>query len=300
MMTHTDNSPIRGRHLRKVAALRLLRLVVVLAAVVLPLGCIQDSAVIPVALLQGKIIPAGITPITTGSAPPGSVLITVNTTVPTVGVRLDVVGSGTNISLINPIGPRPGSFESTFAVVTGDYTLPATRLGHRRVVARSIFFDIGWGDFFPDFFNKPFRSINLKSVTIPLTSPLRQSQDNHLLQKVPGRAAFVVFAEDFTINRVPVRSVRLLIDTFTNPAIGFNVPDDGSMDAQTDHPPDTVSFDLSAGDGVFTRVITGLTAGPHFYGYVINNDGFIRRDPYEEVSDVDPASGIRRSQIGVQ
>jgi hypothetical protein len=299
MDMHTRNRR-RAGGLRRLAAVSLLKLALVVMAAVLPLGCIQDNVVIPVALLQGKIIPAGIDPVTTGTAPPGSTVLTINTTVPTVGTRLDVVGSGTNISLINPIGPKPGTFETTFAVVTGDYTLPTKRLGARRVVARSRFFDIGWGDFFPNFFNQPFRSINLKSVTIPFTSPLRQSQDNHLLVKAPQRAAFVVFAEDFTIDRVPVRSVRLLIDTF-NPAVGFNVPDDGSAIPQTDRPPpDTVSMDLSAGDGVFTRVLTGLTAGDHFYGYVINNDGFIRRDPYEEKSDIDPASGIRRSIIEVR
>lgn len=294
----TSRNRQRMGTLRQLAATRVLKVALVLMAALLPLGCIQDNVVIPVALLTGKIVPAGIEPVTTGPAPPGSTVLTINTTVPTVGTRLDVVGSGTNISLINPIGPKPGTFETAFAVVTGDYTLPTKRLGARRVAARSIFFDIGWGDFFPNFFNQTFRSINLKSVTIPFGSPLRQSQDNHLLTKAAGRAAFVVFAEDFTIDRVPVRSVRLILDNFANPAVGFNVPDDGSLSAQVDHPPDTVSMDLSAGDGVFTRVLTGLTAGEHSYGYVINNDGFIRRDPYEEKSDV--VGGVRRSIIGVR
>ncbi|MBI4859509.1 MAG: hypothetical protein HY815_04515 [Candidatus Riflebacteria bacterium] len=268
---------------------------VVAFAVVWPIGCIQDEVVIPVALLKGKIIPVGIqsTSVTTS---PTSTIITVNTTVPTVGVRIDTVGSGTNVSLINPIGPAPGSSESTFAVVTGDWTLPTKRLGARRIVARGIFYDLAWGDIYPDSFNGEFKSINLKSVTIPWNSPLRADRANHLLVKAPGRAVFVVFAEDFTIDRVPVRSVRLLLDDFTNPAVGFNVPDDGSADPQTDHAPDTSSWDLSAGDGVFTRVLT-LAPGDHQYGYVINNDGFIRRDPYEEESD--DSSGVRRSVIQV-
>lgn len=282
---------------RKVWAARVLKLALVAMALILPVGCIQDGVVIPVALLVGKIIPVGIVPstVTTGV---DSVTITVNTTVPTVGVRINTVGSGTNVSLINPIGPAPGSPESTFCVVTGDWTLPTKRLGNRRVVARGVFYDIGWGDIFPDTFNNQFRSINLKSVTIPLASPLRQSQDNMLLVKSPGRGAFVAFGEDFTIDRVPVRSVRLLVDSFTNPAIGFNMPDDGGADAQSDHAPDTNSGDLSGGDAVFTRILTGLTPGPHLYGFVINNDGFIRRDPYEESSDTD-AAGIRRSVLVV-
>ena len=283
--------------LRRVTAGRLLKLALVVLAALLPVGCIQDGVVIPVALLTGKIVPVGIVPSTTTTAP-GSVIITINTTVPTVGVRMDTVGSGTNVSLINPIGPAPGSPESAFAVVTGDWTLPTKRLGNRRVVARGVFYDIGWGDFFPSAFNVQFRSINLKSVTIPLASPLRQSPDNMMLVKAPGRAAFVAFGEDFTINNVPVRSVRLLLDNFANPAVGFNVLDDGGADAQVDHPPDTASGDLSGGDAIFTRILTGLTPGPHLYGFVINNDGFIRRDPYEESSDLD-ATAIRRSAIVV-
>lgn len=285
----------KGGRLRRPAASRLLKFAFVVLAALVPVGCIQDNVVIPVALLVGRIIPVGIVPSTTTTAP-GSVTITINTTVPTVGVRINTVGSGTNVSLINPIGPAPGSPEDTFAVVTGDWTLPTKRLGNRRVVARGVFYDIGWGDIFPNAFNVQFRSINLKSVTIPLASPLRTNPNNLLLVKSPGRGAFVAFAEDFTIERVQVRSVRLLVDTFTNPAVGFNVPDDGSLDTQTDRPQDPISGDLSAGDGVFTRILTGLTPGPHLYGYVINNDGFIRRDPYEESSDFD-AAGVRRSVL---
>lgn len=288
------NSRSEGR-LRKVAAGRLLKAAFVILAALLPVGCIQDNVVIPVALLVGKIIPVGIVPSTTTTLP-GSVIITINTTVPTVGVRINTVGSGTNVSLINPIGPAPNSPEDTFAVVTGDWTLPTKRLGNRRVVARGVFFDIGWGDIFPNAFNEQFRSINLKSVTIPLASPLRTDPNNLLLVKSPGRGAFVAFAEDFTIDRVPVRSIRLLLDNFTNPAVGLNVPDDGSLDSQTDAPGNTVSGDLSAGDGVFTRILTGLAPGPHLYGFVVNNDGFIRRDPYEESHDND-AGGVRRSVL---
>ena len=283
---------------RRLAATRALMLALIALAALAPLGCIQDEVVIPVALLVGKIIPVGIAPSTTTTAP-GSVIITVNTTVPTVGVRIDTVGSGTNVSLINPIGPAPGSPESTFASTTGDYTLPTKRLGHRRVTARGVFYDIGWGDFFPSFFNQPFRSINLKSVTIPLNSPLRQSQDNQLQIKVKGRAAFVLFDEDFTINNVPVRSARLILDDFSNPAVGFDLPDDGGAVVETDHAPDSASGDLSAGDGVFTRILTGLSSGPHFYGFVINNDGFVRRDPYEESADTEPGSGRKQSIIQV-
>jgi hypothetical protein len=280
------------------AGARALRLALAAAAAVLPLGCIQDGVVTSVALLRGRIIPTGIVSTSTTTSPT-STIITVNTTVPTVGVRINTVGSGTNVSLINPIGPLPGSPEHTFAVVTGDWTLPARRLGNRRIVARGVFYDIAWGDIFPEEFNLEYRSINLKSVPIPATSPLRATPANNLLVKAPGRAAFVTFAEDFTISRVPVRSVRLILDNFTNAAVGFNVPDDGSMDVQTDRPPpDTVSQDLSAGDGVFTRVLTGLAPGPHQYGFVINNDGFIRRDPYEE--SVDDSSGVRRSVILVR
>jgi len=259
----------------------MLKLTLVCIVALCPLGCIQDEVVVSVAFLKGQIVPVGISPVTTTTTS-GSVIITVNTTVPTVGVRLNTVGSGTNVSLINPIGPLPGSSEYAFATVTGDWTLNTTRLGHRRVVARGIYYDVGWGDFYPDAFNSEFLSVNLNSVTIPLDSPLRTVADNHLLVKAPGRAAFVLFAEDFTIGSTPVKSVRLILDKFDNAAVGYNVPDDGSQDAQTDHPPDTYSGDLSGGDGIFTRVLTGLTAGEHQYGFVINNDGTIRRDPYEE------------------
>src|SRR5579884_1067341 len=109
--------------------LLLLACLAVLAPVAV-VGCIQDNVVIPVAFLVGKVVPVGIVPTTTTTTTT-SVMITLNTTVPTVGIRLDTVGSGTDVSLINPIGPGPGSPESTFATTTGDYILPTKRLGHR-------------------------------------------------------------------------------------------------------------------------------------------------------------------------
>ena len=252
----------------------------------------------PGALLKGKIVPVGISPVSTNPTPPSSTVVTIRAPVPTVGVRLNTVGSGTKTSLIDPIGPLPGSLEYAFASVTGTWTLRTRRIGHCRVAVRGVEFDLGWGDFNPDQFNGRPGSTNLKSVTIPATSPLRRLPDNHLLVKAQGRAVFLLFAEDFATERVPVRSVRLLLDSFDNPAIGYEVPDDGSANAQSDHPPDAVSLDLVAGDGVFTRVLTGLSPGPHTYGFVVNNDGKVRRDPYEEKKD--DSTDVDRSVILVK
>lgn len=234
-------------------------------------------------VVTGRIVPV---------LPPGSAMV------PTVGVRINTVGTGTLVSLIDPIGPLPGSSEHAFATVTGGWAIPTRLPGRGLLIARGIAYDAGWGDFQPDPVTGQLSSSNLKSVTIPAASPLRQLPDNHLLLKAPGRAVFVLFARDFSIDGVPVRSVRLLLDRFENPAIGYNVPDDGSQDMQTDHPPDAASGDLAAGDGVFTRVLSGLSPGRHRYGFALNGDGKIRRDAYEETRD--DSTEFYRSAIDVR
>lgn len=266
-------------------------------AMLLGVGCIQDNVLIPTNVIEGKIIPTGveIPPPTTA---PGSVTVTVNVTVPTVGIRLNTVGSGTNVSIIRPIGPLPGSPETTFASVTGDFKLITEKKGFVKAVARGVEYHIGWTEVFFNGFNLTETVAELDSVNLLFSDPLRANGDANLVVKKSGEVAFLVFAEDFTIRGVRVNSVRVVFDTFTSPTVGFNVPDDGSLDVQSDRPDDPVSFDLAAGDGVFTRVITGIDPGEHFYGFVINNDDIIRRDPYEEFSDV--VGGTRRSGIFVR
>jgi hypothetical protein len=146
------------------------------------------------ALMKGKIVPVVVAPGATNPTTPTGVAITVDPPVSTVGVRLNVAGSGRLASLHNPTGPLPGTLEFAFATVTGEWTLPSNLSGQRRVVARGVNFDLGWGDFRSDPSGAEVRSTNLKSVTIPAASPLRRLPDNHLLVKAPGRAVFVLFA----------------------------------------------------------------------------------------------------------
>jgi len=260
----------------------LLRLLIAVVAVMIPVGCVQDAVLIRTNIIEGKVVPTGVEnpPPTTS---PGSVIITVNTTIPTVGIRMNVVGSGTNVSLIQPIGPLPGSSEFSFASVTGEFSMMTERHKDVKVVARGTEFDLAWGSVFFEGFNETLTISNMDSVPLALNSPVRNNGVNNLQKKESGRAVFILFAEDFTIGGVPVTSARVLINDFDNPAMGTNMPDDGSLVPQTDRSgSDIVSMDLAAGDGVFTRVVTGLKSGTIKYGFVINNDDLIRRDPYEE------------------
>jgi hypothetical protein len=294
MLESMDRRPVGAR-----AGATILRVVVAAGMLTLAglaaTGCIQDAVVEPVATVTGRIVPTGIEPASVTTSPTSTV-ITINTTVPTVGVRINMVGSGTLVSLINPIFPLPGSPEAAFASVTGGYNLKTRQLGRRRMVARGINFDLAWGDVDIRDFNTTVTSLNLDSVTIPPNDPLRTDNVQNLVVKPAGRAVFVLFAEDFTIDGKPVRTVRVLIDDFKNTGAGTPLFDDG---AGFDPANPALSGDLNAGDGIFTRVVTGLAPEQHLYGFVVNNDDQIRRDPYEESSEFD-GRGIRRSQILVK
>lgn len=232
-------------------------------------GCVQDTVVVERSNVAGRIrIPQGFS---------------------AVGIRANIVGTGTNLNRIELLGPAPGSSELGFSDVEGDFSIETKVLGRHYVVARGVNYDIGFGTVVVPRFTDTFTVSELDSASIPPNDPRLTDGFNDLVPKTPGQAVFLVFKADFG----DFQSADIVGD-FNNfdPADGvIAVHDDGSQfDVDETQPGTQVSGDRVAGDGVFTRVSSDARFaefagdGGMKYGIIINKDERVRRDPYEEKS----------------
>lgn len=215
------------------------------------LGCsVQEAALIKVSYVQDRIeVPAGMRAIT---------------------IRVNRVGTTRR--------REPVSAETTFCDVEGDFTLKTTKIGGGFVVARGPEYDIGFSPVFIEEFGE--------TVSVPVLNP---ASSTALIAKTPGEALFLAFEEDWEPTFGEVTSVDVQFSSFSNLAADATpLLDDGSLvDLDPLMAGDQVSGDFAAGDGVWTRRVTGLSAGQQNYAFFINKneDRGAQRDPYEEGSD---------------
>jgi hypothetical protein len=215
------------------------------------LGCsVQEAALIKVSFVQDRIeVPAGMNKIT---------------------IRVNRVGTTRRRT--------PVSAETTFCDVEGDFTLKTAKIGGGFVVARGPEYDIAFAEVFIEEFGE--------TVSVPVLNP---QSSTALVAKTPGEALFLAFEEDWEPVFGEVTSVDVQFSSFSNlEPDATPLLDDGSLvDLDPTMPGDQVSGDFAAGDGVWTRRVTGLDAGMQNYAFFINKneDRGAQRDPYEEGSD---------------
>ncbi|MBI3892978.1 MAG: hypothetical protein HY303_15770, partial [Candidatus Wallbacteria bacterium] len=221
------------------------------------------------------------------------------------GIRSNLVGSGTNFNRLRILGPFPASQDLGFCDTEGDFSIETRKTARHFVCSRGVNFDIGYG-----IVNIPSNGLtieqfetNIDSARFAATDPRLTDSVHQLIPKTAATAVFVVFAEDFG----PITSVDLVgeFNKF-DPRVGARpLFDDGSQfDTDPNTPGIQLSGDRVAGDGVWTRIddtfgsFSGSTDGMK-YGFVINKDDLIRRDPYEELA-ADRGGGIQASVILVK
>ncbi|MBI4870746.1 MAG: hypothetical protein HY814_04180 [Candidatus Riflebacteria bacterium] len=236
-----------------------------LAAMPMTAGCIQDGIVAPTSVIQARLtVPAGLS---------------------TVGIRANLVGSGTNFNRVRILGPFPNSSDLGFCDVEGDFTIETRHADRHFVVARGANYDLGYGIVYIPAAGQTIDvfEVNLDSARFGSTDPRLTDSLHELIPKTAATAVFVVFAEDFG----PLSTVEVVGDfnSFDPRKNARPLWDDGS---QFDIDPATagtqVSGDRVAGDGAWTRIDTTMPSGELHYGFVINKDDLIRSDPYEEKS----------------
>lgn len=216
------------------------------------LGCsVQEAALIKVSFVQDRIeVPEGMNKIT---------------------IRVNRVGTTRR--------REPVSAETTFCDVEGDFTLKTAKIGGGFVVARGPEYDIAFSEVFIEEFGE--------TVSVPVLNP---QSSTALVAKTPGEALFLAFEEDWESAFGEVTSVDVVFEPADFDLTPDAVPllDDGSLvDLDPTMAGDQVSGDHAAGDGVWTRRVTGLEAGMQQYAFFINKneDRGAQRDPYEEGSD---------------
>ncbi len=234
-------------------------------------GCIQDGVVTPTSAIQARI--------------------TVPFPLSTVGIRANLVGSGTNINRVELLGPFPATSDLGFCDVEGDFNIVTRHTGRQFVVARGQDYDIGWGIVDVPEAGKTITQfeVNLDSGRFGPTDPILTDSLHQLIPKTAATAVFLLFEADFGA----LSSVDVVGDfNDFNPQDGARpLFDDGS---QFDIDPATAGIQLSgdriAGDGVWSRIdqsLSSFSGDTLKYGFIINKDEVIRRDPYEELSDDD-------------
>jgi len=218
-----------------------------MAAVCLSMaGCIQQYALEPVATVAGGRIL---------TSPADGVKV---------GIRVNMVGTSTD--------NVPATSDYAFCDVEGDFTLITQRLGRNYVVARGIEYDIGYDNVYLP----TFGSSDSVDRLIPATESVT------LFKKTAGQALFLVFEQDFGA----FTSVHLVGDfnSFAMDANARALHDDGSLiDLDAAAAGMQTSGDYEAGDGVWT-LRTTLPAGEQKYGFIFDQEGSAKRDPYEEKS----------------
>lgn len=115
-----------------------------------------------------------------------------------------------------------------------------------------------------------FRSPNFHIRAIPVdlsTMPIYEVPDVTLAAKAAGEAKFILIRSDFQ----DVATSPVMVADFT----------DWQPEALYD---DGTKGDELAGDGVYTRMMTGVGTGYHTYAYNIRSESQVR-DPYEESGD---------------
>lgn len=245
----------------------------VLAAAALLAGCsVQEIALIPVAVIQGRI-----------TVPDGQRAIT---------IRVNRVGTTTERT--------PPSAEHAFCDVEGDFVLKTNKLGGGFIVARGVEFDMGYA---PVFLEEYGTTLEVERL-LPSTGAVE------LFAKTPGSSLFTVFEEDFEPDFGEITSIDLV--GVPDPVSGspdfeldnraIPLHDDGSL---FDIDPLTAgvqtSGDVAAGDGVWTVRTRAFPSGQQLYGFYINKNTTlgVQRDPYEE-SSVETSATVFRSQILVK
>jgi hypothetical protein len=255
-----------GTSRRAELGLALLGAVLLALASVLLGGCIQDGVVMLTSVVKQRI--------------------TVPVPLSTVGIRVNLVGSSTNYNRLRIMGPFPNSSDLGFCDVEGDFQIETRLLDRHFVVARGDAYDIGYGIVHLPDHGQTIETfeVNLDSARFGSSDPRLTNSVHELIPKTASTAVFVLFAEDFG----PLSSVEVVGDfNDFDPRNGARpLYDDGS---QFDIDPATVGMQVSgdriAGDGAWTRIDATFTAGDLGYGFVLNKDDLIRRDPYEERND---------------
>ena len=225
-------------------------------------GCVQEYALEPIAIVKGKRIEV---------SPAG---------LNKIQIRVNMVGTSSQ--------NYPGTSDYAMVDVEGDFTLRTRRLGRGYVVARGVDYDIGFDNIYLD----EFGAVDSLDRLIPATDSVT------LYQKTPGEALFLVFEEDFD----PFTSVHLVGD-FNDFEVDKNaraLHDDGSLvDLDPIAPGIQVSGDYEAGDKVWT-LRTKLDAGEQKYGFIFDQEGDFRFDPYSEKTETDWTGTVTESVIVVK
>lgn len=261
---HTVSPLVTGLRLAGVALL-------IATASLIASGCIQEGLVTPTSVFKHRIaVPF-----------PNS----------TIGIRVNLVGSGTNFNRLRILGPFPASQDLGFCDVEGDFSIETRKLGRHFVCARGVNYDLGYGIVNIPAHGETIETFetNIDSARFAATDPRLTDSVHQLVPKTAATAVFVLFAEDFG----PLSSVEVVGDfNKFDPRNGARpLFDDGSQfDTDPSAPGTQTSGDRIAGDGAWTRIdatfgsFAGSTDGMK-YGFVINKDDLIRRDPYEELED---------------
>lgn len=246
--------------------LAMLGAVLLALASVLLGGCIQDGVVALTSVIKQRI--------------------TVPAPLSTVGIRANLVGSSTNYNRLRIMGPFPNSSDLGFCDVEGDFQIETRLLDRHFVVARGDAYDLGYGIVHLPDHGQTIETfeVNLDSARFGSSDPRLTNSVHELIPKTASTAVFVLFAEDFG----PLSTVELVGDfNKFDPRDGARpLWDDGSQfDIDPATPGTQVSGDRIAGDGAWTRIDASFTAGDLGYGFVLNKDDLVRRDPYEERND---------------